>query len=122
MKTQQETFDTVAKHLLTQGTKSKKGQTCMYRAPDGTKCAIGCLMADEDYSNKMEQHSFMASMTVRNAVGKSGHDVSMWNDDFFSELQHIHDGEDVAGWFRALQDLAKDFNLKFNFNLPAREV
>lgn len=53
----QETFDTIYKHLLDQGGKSVDRDTgiCMYRGPNGTKCAIGCLIPDDKYDPKWER-------------------------------------------------------------------
>lgn len=51
----QEMFETVARHLFAQGKRAgvenEEGDfSCLYRAPDGTKCAIGCLLTDEQYA------------------------------------------------------------------------
>lgn len=48
----QEIFDTVSVHLLTQNEKSQESSfysSCLYRGPNGTKCAVGCLIKDEFY-------------------------------------------------------------------------
>ena len=37
-------FNTISRHLLTQGKKSKDGTMCVYHAKDGSKCAAGCLI------------------------------------------------------------------------------
>ena len=45
----QEIFDTVSVHLLTQNEKSQESdfyRSCLYRGPNGTKCAVGCLIKD----------------------------------------------------------------------------
>ena len=48
---EQEVFDRVARHLLTQRRKSmierSAGPVCAFRGVDGTKCAIGCLIPDQ---------------------------------------------------------------------------
>ena len=51
----QEIFDKIYLHLIEQGRKSidSDGQ-CMYRSPDGDKCAIGCLIPDELYTPELE--------------------------------------------------------------------
>ena len=53
--TAQEIYDTVARALLAQGRPSicKYGR-CLYRGPDGLKCAIGHLIPDENYDPKFE--------------------------------------------------------------------
>ena len=50
----QEIFDTVAKHLAKQGHQARNGATCSYRTPNGDKCAVGCLIIDEEYSPEMD--------------------------------------------------------------------
>lgn len=47
-------FDRVVTHLLTQKRRSVTitggVRTCMYRAPNGDMCAIGCLIPDDVYT------------------------------------------------------------------------
>jgi len=50
MATLQETFDKVARHLLTQQAKAEQPDgNCAYRGEHGRKCAVGCLISDEEY-------------------------------------------------------------------------
>jgi hypothetical protein len=46
--TEQEVFDTVARHLLTQRepSASEDGTSCLYFGPDGKRCAAGCLLTE----------------------------------------------------------------------------
>ena len=50
----QDIFDTVVKHLFTQGKPAMDDGTCMYRGPDGAKCAVGVLIADDEYRHGFE--------------------------------------------------------------------
>lgn len=57
----QEAFDKIATHLATQGKRSVKRkkfedevELCLYRSPDGLSCAVGCLIPDELYKEKLE--------------------------------------------------------------------
>ncbi len=53
--TAQEIFDTVAKHLAMQGRRSiNPDQTCVYRGPKNTRCAVGVLIADDEYEYGMD--------------------------------------------------------------------
>jgi hypothetical protein len=52
----QEIFDTVVTHLRKQNTQSGKGGNCFYRLGE-LKCAVGCLISDEDYSPDMEMNA-----------------------------------------------------------------
>lgn len=50
--TEQDAFDIVAYNLLRQNERSigRDGIKCLYRAPDGRRCAIGWLMPDDVYN------------------------------------------------------------------------
>jgi len=55
----QEIFDTVVRHLFMQGRPAREYELamCCYRLLDGDvvlKCAVGCLIPDEDYRVEME--------------------------------------------------------------------
>ena len=51
----QEIFDTVVTHLYTQGKQADDGMGgCMYRTVGGLKCAVGCLIPDDQYHPNME--------------------------------------------------------------------
>lgn len=62
--TPQEIFDTVARHLFTQGERAGREHRdehgefydfeCLYRAPGGKTCAVGCLIPDDAYRPSME--------------------------------------------------------------------
>lgn len=46
----QEIFDKVVNHLRKQGHRSlSEDGRCLYRGSNGDKCAIGCIISDEDY-------------------------------------------------------------------------
>lgn len=45
----QEIFDRTAAHLLAQGEPASISGDCMYRTPNGLKCAVGALIPDEVY-------------------------------------------------------------------------
>lgn len=46
--TEQQVFDQVAGHLLTQK-EVLPSPACFYRGPNGLKCAAGCLIANDEY-------------------------------------------------------------------------
>lgn len=51
----QEIFDTVVTHLYTQGKQAVDGENgCRYRTASGLKCAVGCLIPDDQYHPSME--------------------------------------------------------------------
>lgn len=54
--TPQGVFDTVVRHLYTQGRRARRVDAvgCAYRGVDGTRCAIGCLLTAAEYRPSME--------------------------------------------------------------------
>lgn len=116
MFTKQETFDIVAKHLLTQNEQARAMvanstmvmiEGCAYRGKNGTKCAAGCLIPDELYSPKIEgkcsTHSDVKEL------------LKDHNTMLVSSLQNIHDTYSVESWKKKLQQLAADNYLEFKF-------
>ena len=54
-----EVIATVRAHLLQQNAKSiNRYGRCLYRGPEGRKCAIGCLIPDEKYDPAFEGFAF----------------------------------------------------------------
>lgn len=109
----QSLFDKVATHLLTQGKQSavqnETGETqCLYRGPDGTKCAAGCLIPDALYSDALEcktvvciPESIQAAMGITCAIEEN----LVWN------LQQMHDHRPPSLWKERLLGVALTFNL-----------
>lgn len=112
--TKQETFDTVIAHLRKQGKQSREGSRCKYRGPNGLKCAVGCLIPDEQYSEWMEDFSLLDrrdghKTEVGFVVEKLGHDV-----DLCQRLQWIHDEFGVEAWEERFANLAEGLGLTYN--------
>ena len=96
--TPQEIFDTVARHLFTQGTRAGKpvinldGEVhdfeCLYRAPDGKTCAVGCLIPDAAYRPSMEGSGAFTMRSMHEDV------LPRWfmpNEGLLARLQQVHD-------------------------------
>ena len=91
--TPQEIFDTVAKHLFTQGCRSAEldedpHSACLYRGPEGRMCAVGVLIPDELYNTDMEFQN------AAYLVGKVGSPFPEWmkaNENLLHSLQISHD-------------------------------
>lgn len=110
--TNQEIFDTVKTHLLTQMEKSIAAITehnndiCAYRGLNGLKCAIGCLIPDELYSRKLEGKAVACLPTkIIQSIGR--------NVELLTQLQELHDHMPVENWKVGLKRIAKEFNLNF---------
>ena len=106
--TEQEVFDTVAKHLLAQGARSKSGGECAYRGDGGLKCAVGCLIADSDYVKDMEGlivHDLLEHYSAPSLEPIRQHKPLLLR------LQHLHDVGKPGEWVVTLRWLAEEYNL-----------
>jgi hypothetical protein len=106
--TPQQVFDQVAKHLLEQGKRSTKlngyeAEICLYRGPEGTMCAAGCLIADSEYKDDMEGMSWI-SLVGHNCVPRTHMNL-------ISDLQVIHDEREPSTWREGLLNLCQRFDL-----------
>jgi hypothetical protein len=122
--TPQEIFDTVAKHLFTQGKPAKQmmplsedddeeDYQCRYRAADGGKCAVGVLLPDELYVESMEGQSLSGLIT--NAHKRGWPELPSWmeeNASLLMDLQGAHDSdfywETTKKMRKRLFNIAKD--------------
>lgn len=105
----QEIFDKVVVHLNNQGHPARDmNGACVYLAPNGDMCAVGCLLGDR-YRPTMERTP--AETLVDNfefADLKPHADMLQW-------LQHAHDVcKDVADLKATLALHAASFKLKFD--------
>lgn len=83
----QEIFNKVWKGLKSQGwQRSVRGEKCLYRGPDGLKCAIGHLIPDEHYWKEMEGKTVYTLMDTYPNLN-----LSTMNLGFLDSLQTIHD-------------------------------
>ena len=49
-----EIFDYVVDHLRQQAAQARRANVCSYRGKNNTMCAVGCLLADDEYVPSME--------------------------------------------------------------------
>ena len=108
--TEQEVFDQVSKHLLTQMQVSTDGQTCLYRnfLDDGTilKCAAGCLIGDDEYNEEFDRGiSFWNSLIEKGLVPTNNCAF------LIIKLQTLHDNFEPECWKARLHNVATEFNL-----------
>lgn len=130
MKSLQDVFDRVVTHLRTQGKRAYSDLFgCMYRAPDGTKCAVGCLIPDEVYNKTWEG---MGVSVILQDLGTEGLGIfGMSPEDkgrlatMLSELQQAHDS--VLSWnvpgspgsmAHKLAQIATDYDLTYTAQEP----
>jgi hypothetical protein len=107
---EQEVFDHVSRHLLSQGRKSVTVepdgvQGAAYHGQYGDMSAIGCLM-DEMDANRLEGRGW-AGLVQLGYVPDANYDLLM-------ELEWIHDNAPVWSWAERLWRIAESRGLEFN--------
>lgn len=117
--TEQEVFDQVAKHLLTQGVTSRKrvvnseggtSMPCQYRGDNGLQCAAGCLISDEEYED--------LPLIAEGKTWRGLRDLALVPLEHFvlvGELQAIHDQYSPSNWKHQLDKLAVGLGLEFKY-------
>ena len=118
--TNQKMFDKVVNHLLTQNAQStlQNSECCAYRGHDGLKCAIGCLITNEDYRPDMEgdlEHLILNYSDDSKSISI----LNLYNEELLFNLQTIHDTIPVKRWADELKNLAKEYELDYNGKLNA---
>lgn len=116
MSLKQELFDRISKHLLNQNERSVKqtayGDSCCYRGDNGLKCAVGAIISDKKYSEKIEGRTVYTSSVIEclpvryQGVGSIS---------FIGKLQRLHDMTPVSLWKESLKEIAAKHNLVVNF-------
>lgn len=119
--TLQEIFNKVKSHLLTQKVRAQTedklsvygGYFCAYRGDNGTKCAVGCLIADEHYRPECEWASVYTGRVQRALIASGvpiGADPRTIN--LLSRLQAVHDLKSPEEWDTALTEVAQQYGLE----------
>jgi hypothetical protein len=107
----QEIFDQVAVHLLTQKEKSMDGAACKYRSSDGLKCAAGCLIADDEYSEDIEGSDWQGAVDILIEEDDSADLEANYHTALIAGLQRIHDDSSKLDWLFELTDIAHTYRL-----------
>lgn len=81
---------------------------CMYRTPEGRKCAVGCLIPDELYVHTFDIPTCNDSSSVLHSIG--------WKDDvlvsFCAAAQQEHDSaQSVDDFLMRLDQCANEYEL-----------
>jgi hypothetical protein len=94
-----EVSEIIRDHLTKQNARAHADDDCLYKAPNGNMCAVGCLIKPEHYSEDFE-HQGIDSYPIQEAVEKSvglQFNPSRGNDDpayvLLSSWQAYHDEE-----------------------------
>ena len=91
LKDRSDIFDYVVLHLRKQGSRSlTEDQTCAYRGANGTMCAVGAIMSDDEYESSFENRS-IDELVYENRLPPSFENRIKSNLDMLSDLQYFHD-------------------------------
>lgn len=95
MKTLQQVFNQAFRGLRKQGWKKSvaaDGTTCMYRGPNGLRCAIGHAIPNSRYMKKFEEYSVINGTILRAALGVgTGYSGPIDLHGVLFSLQNCHD-------------------------------
>jgi hypothetical protein len=114
--TPQEIFSKVYNHLMTQHQQAAYPTDCgemgcRYRTGTGLKCAVGCLISDENYIEEMEGYPAGCNI-VADILRKEGVDMGeKITHELINALQSTHDAVEVCDWEHELSKLAEVYNL-----------
>ncbi len=98
--TNQIVLDTVVAHLIKQGKRAygpvplrlsnplNNADGCMYRAPDGCRCAVGVLIPDELYEARFEGEAIRMMLNMSEDLRTHFVDVDV---NLLRDLQVVHD-------------------------------
>jgi len=114
MRNKRQTFDKVKKHLLKQGERSMKADDsiCVYHSKEGLKCAVGCLISEEDYKRSFEQKSVfdlerkLGTKKLETILNMKISDESIM---MLFDLQAVHDDVPPKQWEKKLKQLEKRY-------------
>ena len=110
MKTTLDVFNKVSEHLLTQNEQAlDEDGVCVYRSETGLKCAVGCLITDDFYSESWEYYMLDTAGPIGYALENSG--VIMTNEMLYllQRLQKLHDHKEPESWEEELEKLKLTF-------------
>lgn len=113
----QDIFNHVVNHLMSQKERSADSEgACMYRGPNGLKCAAGCLIADDEYSPEMEYSTWLHLMDEGASYRGNGKlVVPTAHSDLIHALQTVHDRDAPDKWEEALRKLCAEHMLKWEY-------
>lgn len=112
MRSRQTVFNMVLKHLRKQGKRAmNRNESCRYRGPNGTKCAVGALIADEDYKPYWDR----AVKAADNPVICEAARVDIKDAYFLGEVQRrLHDNLSDYDFLYDLEQQAEVFAEQYN--------
>jgi hypothetical protein len=127
--TLQQMFDRIVGHLRTQNRQCKDQDACLYRGPEGNKCAVGCLITDEHYTEQLEGQNALDDDVVEALHRSIGRPIPGNALGMLVDLQsNVHDSEKCWGagglglndrGEQRIAQVADDYGLTYTAPCPA---
>lgn len=112
--TAQEIFNTVWAAMIAQGEQSRDGGACLYRGPQGLKCAVGHLLTDDE-ARAVPNGSSVLSLYADGFLPERLHP----HIDLLIGLQRAHDHEAIEDeWLETFKKRARRIANGFNLTVP----
>lgn len=102
-------IDKIATHLAKQQKRSESKAGCAYRGKGGTMCAVGCLIPDELYTDRIETLTYSGMMQDDTTAAVREHLLKLLVEEpftdvtpleFYSAAQQFHDVGDYENCIR----------------------
>lgn len=109
--TQQEAFNKAVKHLRTQNQQCLRKENptaCLYRGPQGMKCAIGALFPDSEYKSKFDNENGITDIRTIARQIPALNGLALY---FLYDLQVLHDCNTPDMWEQKFIEFAADWKL-----------
>lgn len=76
--------------------------SCLYRTPDGHACAVGCLIADQDYTPELESVGSIRALVDEGVIGIGDELIN-----FLINAQQMHDNSNDVKYFLSWLETTK---------------
>lgn len=124
--TNQEAFDKVIEHLIGQKwTKASQDGRCMYRSCDGSKCAVGAIIPDDEYTSGLEGEDVYGifgsvpsfdELDVELLSRMQGlHDDGLPSKEMTAMIDYNFEDHFKNNVFQILKNIALDYKLEFKY-------
>jgi hypothetical protein len=87
---EQELYEYIGEFLIKQGIQSKCANHCLYRGPNNTKCAVGCVITDEVYNIEYEGLSIYGIKNYKEEIPLYIIEYAY----FLEKMQEFHDNDE----------------------------
>jgi len=102
-------FTTMRDHLLTMAQSNRLAGICLYRGPDGYRCAVGRLIDDKYYSENIERKGVAQEPVIEAVSASVGRALTAFEIKMMADIQRIHDAFGAPDWAQELERYERAF-------------